>query len=124
MADSGGYFLRLGRFCQAYGALAPPLDILLVGPERHHEGILNFMPMGKAVRSSSVFGLGWWRWRLETTWVCSPFLSSPTAVWIEKIRPRIGLLLSRVTDRKFTPVLFSLLGLIAPWGMGFQGEKG
>lgn len=48
----------------------------------------------------------------------------PTAVWIEKIRPRMGLLLSGVTGRKFTPVLFSLLGLIAPWGMGIQGEKG
>lgn len=56
--------------------------------------------------------------------VGSPSVSSPTAVWIQKIRPRIGLLLSRVTDRKFTPVLFSLLGLIAPWGMEMQGEKG
>lgn len=58
MADSGGYFLRLGRFCQAYGALAPPLDILLVGPERHHEGILNFMPMGKGCSIFQRFRLG------------------------------------------------------------------
>lgn len=56
--------------------------------------------------------------------VVSPSVTSPTAVWIQKIRPRIGLLLSRLTDRKFSPVLFSLLGLIAPWGMGMQGEKG
>lgn len=35
-----------------------------------------------------------------------------------KIRRAISLLLPRVTDRKFTPVLFSSLGLIAPLRVG------
>lgn len=98
--------------------------IFLVGPERPRVGILNFMPMGNAVGIFQCLLLGLVEVEAEVVVVSPPSVTSPTAAWIQKIRPRIGLLLSRLTDRKFTPVLFSLLGLIAPWGMGMKGEKG
>lgn len=52
-----------------------------------------------------------------------PFLVTPALPprLSRKIRRTISLLLPRVTDRKFTPLLVSLLGLIVPLTGGGGG---
>lgn len=82
------------------------------------------MPMGNAIRPYSSSGWGWgrrrWRWKR----VIRPPAQHPALPRVdpEKIRRTISLLLPRVTDGKFTPVLFSSLGLIAPLREG-EGRK-